>query len=89
MVLLANIGIFYLLFQGKSSKISHFSKLKINRHMHESKNSMNNFVKIFCQKEKITNLHVAVLLWMVMEKNCVTKIFGMKVAFKWKHMVLK
>ena len=31
MVLLANIGIFYLLFQGKSSKISHFSQLKINK----------------------------------------------------------
>ena len=57
--------------------------------MHQSKKSMNNFVKNFFHKEKITNLHVAVLLWMVIEKNCVAKIFGMKVAFKWKHMVLK
>ena len=43
--------------------------------MHESKNSMNNFVKNFCHKEKINNLHVAVLLWMVIENNSVAKFF--------------
>ena len=42
-------------------------------------------VKMFVtRKNSLTSL-----LWMVIEKTCEAKIFGMKVAFKWKHMVLK
>ena len=42
-------------------------------------------VKMFVtRKNSLTSL-----LWMVIEKICEAKIFGMKVAFKWKHMVLK
>ena len=42
-------------------------------------------VKMFVtRKNSLTSL-----LWMVIEKICEANIFGMKVAFKWKHMVLK
>ena len=42
-------------------------------------------VKMFVtRKNSLTSL-----LRMVIEKICEAKIFGMKVAFKWKHMVLK
>ena len=54
MVLLANIGIFYLLFQGKSSKLSHFSQLKINK---IKINEQNLLLNKFVMKQKFTNLH--------------------------------
>ena len=57
-------------------------------------------INIFAMKGKFTNLYGAIrdapsvckassAVCMVREKICVAKIFGTKVAFKWKYMVLK
>ena len=58
------------------------------------------FNKHFAMKQKFTNLYGAICdvpsvckassaVCMVREKISEAKIFGMKVAFKWKHMVLE
>ena len=52
------------------------------------------FNKHFAMRQKFTNLYGAICkassaVCMVREKICEAKIFGMKGAFKWKHMVLK
>ena len=87
MVLLAIIGIFYLIFQDKSSKNSVFLlKTKITLTKKKQKNQINFSSGKFCHKEKSTNFHYTIdmqsqLCCIVIEKHREAKSFGMKAAW--------